>query len=502
MGRIGKNYIYSVAYQILVLIAPIITAPYLARVLGADNLGIYSYVYSSGSIITTISLLGIYAYGNRQTAYVRESKAALTSTFWELELLRLVLGTIGTVIYILYAALNKDYFVYFCIYYPYILAQFIDCSWVYVGLEDMKPAIGKNFVTKLINIIGIFLFVKSKDDLWIYIMLLAVTTFLANISIYTHLPRYIDKPKVDKKMLIPHLKGSLALFLPQVASLFYLQMDKVMLEWITGATNQVSFYDQAEKIVTIPLSLITVISSVVMPRLANEYRKGNTETVQNLLLKAGKYALCMALTMMCGIFCIARQFISWYLGPEFQATSVAIMILSPIILFNTLAGISGNQYFTATNQTSILLKAYVAAALTNIAVNLLLIPSYGYIGAAIATVLSSLISVITQYLYFRKQVKINEIRKYLLKYMVGALLMAVVITVPTYHMAGTFLTTCLQIGIGIAVYLIYLIITRDSVVKDLMALLHNRRLHTNAVQNNRSTSGKAAQLPDGNRTEK
>ena len=107
MGKIAKNYLYTASYQILVLIAPIITAPYLARVLGATNLGIYSYVNSSGNIITTLTLLGIYAYGNRQTAYVRESRDNLTGTFWELELIRLFLGTVGTVIYFLYGYLNE-----------------------------------------------------------------------------------------------------------------------------------------------------------------------------------------------------------------------------------------------------------------------------------------------------------------------------------------------------------------------------------------------------------
>ena len=194
MGKIAKNYLYNAAYQILVLIAPIITAPYLARVLGASNLGIYSYVNSSGNIITSISLLGIYAYGNRQVAYVRESKESLTHTFWEIIVARIGLGTLGTIVYAVYAELNPEYSSFFWIYYPYILAQFIDCSWVYVGLENMRPAVMKNFVTKLVNIAGIFLFVKEKDDLWIYILLLAITTLIANISIYTQLPKYIGKP--------------------------------------------------------------------------------------------------------------------------------------------------------------------------------------------------------------------------------------------------------------------------------------------------------------------
>lgn len=471
MGKMAKNYFYNAAYQILVIVAPIITAPYLARVLGADNLGIYSYVNSSGNIITTISLLGIYAYGNRQTAYVRDNKEQLNRTFWELELTRLILGSIGTAVYAIYAVWNQKYSIYFLIYYPYILAEFIDCSWIYVGLEDMKPAVMKNFVAKLVNVAGIFILVRSKDDLWIYILLLALTALLSNISIYTQLHIYVGKP-VGKAGKIPHhLKGSMALFFPQVASLFYLQVDKVMLEWMTHSTRQISFYDQAEKIVTIPLSLITVISTVVMPRLANEYQKQNRKVMQEILLKAGRYAMFLAMPMMLGMFCVARQFIPWYLGSEFLPTATAIMILSPIVLLNSLTGISGKQYFTATNQMRILLGAYVTAAIMNVVVNAMLIPGMGYKGAAIATVLSSSASVLIQYNFLMKQVDIRILWKWILKYFGGALVMAAGILLFTRNMSATVITTCIQVILGAGIYYAFLIVIHDQTLKEGMAII-------------------------------
>lgn len=478
MGRITRNYIYNLAYQLLVLIAPLVTAPYLARVLGASNLGIYSYVNSSGNIITTISLLGIYAYGNRQTAYVRDSKQELTKTFWEIELTRLFLGTIGTLIYIIYTHFNPEHSWYFLIYYPYILAQFIDCSWIYVGLEDMKPAVMKNFITKIVNIIGIFVFVRDRDDVWIYIFMLAITTLIANISVYTQLPKYINGPKgegrPDPKKMLYHIKGSLFLFLPQVASLFYLQVDKVMLKWLTGQTAQVSFYDNAEKMINIPLSIITVMSTVMMPRIANEFQKNNKETIQNLLVKAGRYALLMTFPLMIGMFCIARQFIPWYLGNEFLPTATAMMILTPIVLFNSLAGISGAQYFTATNQIGILMKAYVSAAVLNVIANAILIPQYGYAGAAIATVGSSLISVVIQYYYLSRQLDVKPLVGYGAKYAIGGIIMGVVIMLCTRTMSGRVLTTLIQIVIGGIIYGGYLIAIKDQAVLEIIGKLKSR----------------------------
>ncbi|HAE45702.1 MAG TPA: flippase [Lachnospiraceae bacterium] len=462
MGRITRNYLYNAAYQLLVILTPIITAPYLARVLGADNLGTYGYVNSSGNIITTCTLLGIFAYGNRQTAYVRDDLKELTENFWEIEFTRLVLGIFGTLVYIGYTILNPAFKLYFILYYPYILAQFIDCTWVFVGLEDMRPAVLKNFVTRLLNVAGIFLLVRKREDLWIYVLLLAMTALITNIAAYTQLRRYIGRPSGNIRKFPTHIRSSIYLFLPQVAALFYLQVDKVMLQWITGMTRQVSFYDHAEKLINIPLSLISVLSTVMMPRIANEFRNNNREEIEVLLQKAGRYALFAALPMMFGLASVAGKFIPWYLGGEFIPVATAMVILSPIVLLNSLSGISGQQYFTATNQINILMKAYVSAAVLNVIVNALLIPRYGYIGAAIATVGSSLISTILQYFYLTRQVRISTLLKCGMRYGAASIMMTVVIIAVTRGMPAGPKTTALQVLVGVVIYLGIMGVTRDE----------------------------------------
>ena len=356
------------------------TAPYLARVVGAERLGIYSFVSSSGNIIITLSLLGIYSYGCRQTAYVRDQKQLLTQTFWEIMAARLLLTVLGTAIYAVFILLNRDTARFLLLYYPYLLANFLDCSWVYVGLEDMLPAVMKNILVKLLTVAGIFLLVKGPGDLWIYILLIAGATLLGNVLVYFQLPKYVGLSRPELHSFPVHIRGSLRLFFPQAAYMFYLQVDKVMLKWLTGATAQVSYYDQAEKIIMIPLTAVTVISTVMMPRIANEFQKGNRDEIERLLLRAGRFALFLACPMMVGLFVVARQFVPWYLGPAFLPTATAMMVLSPIVVLNSMTGISGSQYFTATDQISVLFKAYGAAALINVVVNALLIPRFGFAG--------------------------------------------------------------------------------------------------------------------------
>ena len=471
MNKISKNYFYNLAYQILVLITPIITAPYLSRILGADNLGVFGYVRSSGSIISGLSLLGIFAYGTRLTAYVRDNKYSLTKAFWELEITHLLLCLLCILVYSIYTCFNLCYLSYFILYFPYIFAQFIDCSWVYIGLEDMRPTVIRNFIARLVNIIGIFVLVKNTGDLWIYIALLSVTTIIGSISIYLRLPKYIGAPFGEGKpklIEIPkHIKGSIYLFLPQAALLLYLQVDKLMLNWMTGQASQVAYYDNAERIINIPLSVITIIGTVMMPRLANEFKKSNLETVEVLLLKAARYALLIAFPLMFGLICCAKQFIPWYLGDGFFPTANALMLLSPIVLFNTLINISGAQYFVATNQISILIKSNFTASALNIAVNALLIPRYGYIGASVATLFSSGLSVFIQYFYLHKQLSCKPVFKYSIIYLVGSCVMALAIIALTIKLRPLPYTTIYQIIIGINIYALWLFIIKDTAFTDI-----------------------------------
>ena len=475
MGKITRNYLYNLAYQLLVILTPIITAPYLTRVLGADNLGIYGYISSSANVIITCSLLGIFAYGSRQTAYVRDNRRELTETFWEIAMARLVLGITGTFIYGAFAVLHQSYRFLFFLYYPFILAQFIDCTWVYVGMEDMRPAVTKNFVTRLANVAGIFLLVRKREDLWIYVLLLAATSLIATAAAYTQLRKYVGKPAGKWQRFFYHIKGSVSLFLPQAAAMFYLQVDKVMLQWLTGRSSQVSFYDYAEKMINIPLSLITVLSTVMMPRIANEFKNGNKEQISSLLGKAGRYTLFMAFPLMFGLAVISGQFIPWYLGEEYSPSAVVMVCLAPIVLFNALAGISGQQYFTATNQNGILLRAYGSAAILNVVINALLIPKYGCLGAAAATVASSLISMLIQYHYLNRQVGAGHILEGSGKYLGASLVMALVVFGISRRMPARPLTTLIQAAVGILVYGLLMAACEDDTLRELTQRVIKKR---------------------------
>lgn len=463
MSKLVKNYIYNLSYQIFVIIVPLITMPYLARVLRADNIGIYSYVTSCASIINTVGLLGLYNYGNRQIAYTRDNKKTLNDTFNELMSIRIILCIIATVLYIVWALLS-EYTIYFIIYYPWLLTGFVDISWFFAGIEDMGPMVLKNFLIKVLNIICIFIFVKKEEDLGIYFALVAIITLLANLSMYLQLKNKHLQFRFTLHKSRNHIISAILLFLPQLASLFYLQVDKVMLKCFSDTTSQVAFYDQAEKIVNIPFSVVTALSIVMMPRIANEFKKGNMDSINEYIFKSARFAMMISIPIFFGLDAIADKFIPWYLGDEYLPVIQAIWIISPIIITNTLVNISGTQYLTAINQTKILTISNVIAAMINFIVNLLLIPSLGFYGAAIATVFSSIFCVAIQFFWMNKTIKIRLLMLKMWKYWISAFFMFIIIRLLIAPKTATPINTFMAIFIGAGIYFIMLLILKDELI--------------------------------------
>ena len=464
MSRILKNYAYNFAYQVLVILVPLITAPYLSRTVGAEGLGIYSYVNSATYVIAMVCMLGIYNYGNREIAYVRDDPERLNRVFWELMALRAMLGIAGTVIYAVVAFANGSYALYFAIYYGWSLAYFLDCTWLYVGVEDMKPAVLKNVFAKLVGVVGIFLFVKGPQDLVAYVAILSVSTLVANLSAYPYLRKYVGKPLIDRSNFARHLHGSVMLFLPSAATLVYLQLDKVLVVLLTGDSAQLGFYDYAEKIVTIPLTLITVLSTVMMPRIAHEFAVGNRDGMFKYLKVAADCSFFLAFPLAFGLAMASDNLVDWYLGDAFSLSATVIALLTPVVVLNSFEGILGRQYLTATNRLKPLTAAYVSAAVVNVAVNCALLPSLGCIGAAVATVASSLTSVAVEGFSVRGSVSVGYLLSCAPKYCVFAAVMAIGIGVATdlTPIDGPLLTLE-QMFVGLLTLLLLSILTKDEV---------------------------------------
>ena len=199
--KVIKNYLYNVGYQVLAIIVPLITSAYVSRVLRPEGVGANSFTNSIIQYFILIANMGIGFYGNRQIAYVRENRAQMSQTFWEIQIVKTIMT--------LYAFVAFEVFMIFYTRQPeYMWAQSInliavalDISWFYEGIEDFKVTVLKNSFVKIISMIAIFIFIKGPHDVTLYIIVLALSTLLGNLTLWPNIRR--DLSRTEWKILNP-----------------------------------------------------------------------------------------------------------------------------------------------------------------------------------------------------------------------------------------------------------------------------------------------------------
>lgn len=460
MSKIVKNYIYNSIYQIIAIIIPIITSPYLTRVLGAENLGVEAYVVSVCQIFYTIGMIGLTNYATREIAYVRNDTKKRSKVFWEMIIARFLVFVVTLVVYLI-STYNSPYQIFFAIEIVWLFAMFFDVSWFFAGMEIFGVTVIRNLVVRVITIISVFVFVKKEEDLIIYVALCAFSQFIGTVSIIPQLKKYIGIISFKKMEIAKHFVPSIKVFFPQLASMLYLQMDKVMIEKLSSASD-VAYYNQAEKLIKAPLALITAASTVMMPRIASEFIQRNMDKVKEYINNSLRFLMLIAFPVAFGMAGIANELIPWFLGENFQLSAVAMVVLSPIIIAIAGTSLSADQFFLPTKQTNILAVSYTISACLNLIVNFLLIPKYGFVGAAIGTIVAEYSVLIIQYYVLNKQIKVLSTVAATLKYAIFSFVMYIIIRIIGKLMQVGWMTTILQIAVGVGLYTGLLLISKDK----------------------------------------
>lgn len=282
-SSITKNYIYNLAYQILLIITPIITTPYLSRILGSEKLGVYGYTNSIVSCFILFGGLGITLYAQREIAFVQEDKEKRSTIFWEIIILKFITVITSIIIYYFTCLLNNEYKYFYLIYLIEIIANLIDISWLFQGLEQFKKTISKNTLVRILATISIIVFVKKPEDLYKYILIQAISVLIGNLSLWINLYKYVDK--IKKINIKRHIKPVILLFIPQIALQIYMVLDKTMIGWIVTDKSEVGFYEQAQKIIRLIIAIMTSLSTVMVPRISNMYAKNDKKQINIYIRK-------------------------------------------------------------------------------------------------------------------------------------------------------------------------------------------------------------------------
>lgn len=462
---ISRNYFYNLFYQILVIILPLITTPYLSRVLGAEAIGIYSYTLSIATYFILFGSLGVALYGQREIAYLQDKKKERTITFWEILLMKFITMAISLTIFGLTYARTGQYAVYYRILIIEIISQTIDISWFFQGLEEFKKTVTRNAIVKLLFVVCIFIFIKSPADIYKYFLIITLSNILGNLSLWLYLHKYLAKIKMKELHIFKHIKPTLLLFIPQIATQVYTVLDRTMIGTFCENKAEVGFYEQAQKIVKLLLTVVTSLGTVMVPRMASTFAKGDMKQVKKYLLNSFSFTFLLAFPIMIGCLLVSKEFVPIFFGAGYDKVIILICVILPIILFIGMSNILGTQFLLPTKRQKEFTVSVVCGAIINFILNLILIYKFNSIGASIATVAAELIVTLVQVYYVRDVLKISDIIKPAKNYLFAALVMAII----TYSVNAIFslkgvVSVCVEVCIGMAVYSIMLLILKDEFV--------------------------------------
>lgn len=466
-SKIVQNYLYNIVYQILVILLPLITTPYLSRTLGAENIGVYSYTLSIATYFMLFGSLGISLYGQREIAYEKNNTDKRAKAFYELCLLKIITMSFAITTFYLFFCQNGEYNLYFKILILEMLANIIDISWFFQGIEEFKKTVLRNMLVKMISLISIFIFVRSPNDLPKYFIIYTLSNFLGNLTLWLYLPKYISKIKLKALNIKKHLKPVLLLFVPQIAAQIYLVLDKVMIGTIVANKAEVGYYEQAQKLVKIFLVFVTSLSTVMLSRTAMLHSNGEHEKIINYVYKSIRFSLLLNLPIIFGLLSIASIFVPLFYGPGYEKVIPLLCLMSPILVFIGISSIIGTQYLLPTQKNRQYTISIITGAVINFILNLILIRFLDSIGATIATVLAELSVVCTQLIIVNKQIQIKKIFQQSYKYILSAFIMFCSSLIISKILNNVILKLFVEVTVSIAIYSALVLVLKDELCLNL-----------------------------------
>ena len=472
---VAKNYIYNLIYQILSVLITLITTPYLARTLGAEQTGVYGYTFSYVTFFVLLGTLGVTIYGQREIAYVHNEERKRSIVFWEIKIVHFISMLFSLIIYGAIFCIKGEYVVYFRIFLLEIIAYSFDITWFLQGLEEFKKIVLRNTIVRLISLFSIFLFIREPNDLWKYLIIFSVTDVLGYMTLWAYLPKYLVKVKFSELNISKRFVPMIVLFLPQIAVQIYTVLDKSMIGIILRDMKEVGYYEQAQRILKTALTAITSMGTVILSRMSIHVAKNEKDKVNEYLLKTLEFVFFLGIPMTFGICAISNNLIPWFLGEGYEPVAQILIIMSPIIIAIGLTNIIGAQYLVSLKRQKEYTISLIAGCITNIFLNLFLIYNFKACGAAIASVIAELVVLGIQYYYIKKDVKIYGILKNVIKYLISGILMLTTIEILSNYFGVTgILGTLIEIVIGIITYIGILLICKDNYIYDNLMEIKNK----------------------------
>ena len=449
---------------------PVITTPYVSRVLGAKAIGDFGYTTGIVSYFCMIAMLGTANYAQREIARRHESKNEVSCVFFEILSIRIIMTLFVFICYLFFLNLPfwRHYRTLFSVQVISFVAWGFDISWLFQGLEQFKVTAIRNSIVKIVSTILILFLVKKESDLVLYTIIYCLSDLIGNITMWPSLKGNLNKVCLSQLKLLRHFKGVWELFIPNIALQLYTVFDKTMLGSLVD-TLQVGYYSQAEKIIKIILVAISSLFTVLLPRFSYlSDRHGDVEA-NNYFVSAVKYTYFMAIPLTIGCICVSDYFVPVFFGPGYDEVSPLMKILAILFIVMSIEKLLGTILIAYSKQ-NIYTTSVVAASIVNIILNLtfILVFQLDAIGVAIASVIAEFVAMLIQLFNlptcFHKYSVLVASKNYIIAGVGMAIALILINIVPM----GVIGHLAVSILLGAAIYFSILIIIKDNMVVNVL----------------------------------
>ena len=426
-----KNFIFSFIAQIICYLSPLIVSPFLTRVLGAENIGLYSFSYSYAHYFILFASFGFANYGTMIISESRGDFDRRNQLFWSLLITRLIFVLISSLIFTILllsnafvGATDKNMMLVFLFL---IVSTAFDISFFFRGIEKLGII---SFVTALVNVfyvVSVLLFVKSTNDLLIFTIFKTLSTSLIYFTLWLFCFKRITLPKISKKDMMKIFKGSLAFFLPTLVMGISTSLDQTLVG-IFSNNVQVAFYQQSAKITTLLSAILYSVSSVILARtsLLNS-EKAEDEEKKLLFAKSFLLGFFILAPVVAGLYAVGNMFIPLYYGDEFIDSVPTFFWLLPVSLISSLSSIVIAGYYYPLRKTKNVTLIVFISIMINVALSILLLvlTDFGAVAAAIGSVVAEAFILLVLILGAKKIISPKLFWKDLLKILISTGIMVI-----------------------------------------------------------------------------
>lgn len=462
MKNVIKNFIYQSSFQIMKIIIPIVTIPIVSKALGPYGIGEFNYINSISQYFILLSTLGLNLYGNREISINRDNKVQMSKRFWEIFLIQLFTSILSLILYfLLIVYLVKDNYLLYIIQGLVIISSIMDISWFFMGIEDFKKTSMTNLIINILGFLAIIILIKSPSDLWLYILIQALTVFLSQSIVWFFLFKKILIVKVKISDLKKHIKPSIVYFIPKISIVLYTNINKTLLG-ILSSKSDVGFYTNAVVLNTVFVTLLTTLDLVLMPKMSHLFSKNKENEMLQVLKKSIHIQLFFSVALVFGMWTVYDKLSLWFFGSNFSGIENYIPWLSILIAIIPLGMAVSRQFLLPSNQIKSYNISVVLGALVSIIINVLLIPIIGIYGAIIATITAESFVTFTRTYYLIRDTRFKFDMRQIINNIFSGLVMLIITRYLTQTFPATIFTTLAQGGIGVIIYMSITILLKSN----------------------------------------